>query len=176
ELPLGQVWGVGERTVSRLAEVGVHRLGDLDRVSRLGLRRWCGTTMAARLHRIREGTDDAVVRPVRDRRTLTASGSIAGYDRPDRTPEDLARECVRRVCHRADRAGLVGSSLILSPVPVEGRLPQRRGPLPSPTADEDEWWSVAAQLLAQEPLPPLTDLSVTLSGLLPAVRVQPTLF
>lgn len=176
-LPIAEVWGVGGKTVQRLRDLGVQRLVDIDRLSEDRLLAACGTTMARRLLGIRAGTDDAEVRPVEVRTTLTSEGSIAGWARPDWTPLELTESCIRRLCKRADRAGLVGAgiSVVLTPGTDEAPIVLRRR-VPDPTSGADEWLTVARELLAERRTPPLTTIRVTLTGLQPAASIEPTLF
>ncbi|MBU2667870.1 hypothetical protein KOI35_30595 [Actinoplanes bogorensis] len=176
-LPIADVWGVGARTAERLHGVEITRLGQIDAIPFDTLRRLCGTTMARRLRAIRDATDDAVVRPVEQRTTLSSEGSIKGYARPDHTPAELAERCVERVCHRASRAGLVATRLTVTLHPSEGgadRVLRRTGP--TATADPAVWLRVALDLLDSEWLPPLAGLRITLTGLTTHDRIQETLF
>jgi len=176
-LPITEVWGIGATTLQRLTRIGVLRLGDVDGIPRNELQHVCGTAMARRLWRIREGTDDALVRPVEARTALTAEGSTAGFARPDKTPAELVRACVDRLCHRADRAGLAGTgiTLTLRPEPAGKAIVLKRT-LAAATTGRDTWLAVAEDLLAGERVPRLAGLRVTLTGLLPLDRVHDTLF
>ena len=176
-LPIDQVWGIGATTLQRLARLGVTRLAHIDGVPRNELQYVCGTAMARRLWRIREGTDDAIVRPVEQRSSLAAEGSTAGYARPDRTPTELARACVDRLCHRADRAGLAGTGITLTLRPeAGGKAVVLKRTLVAATAERDVWLAAAADLLDAEIVPRLAGVRVTLTGLLPRDRVLDTLF
>lgn len=176
-LPMADVWGVGGRTLQRLSSLGVTRIADLDRVARSSVQQICGTTMARRLWRIREGTDDAQVRPVRLRSSFSSDGATAGYARPDRTPQELLEISVRRVCHRAERAGLAGSKLAITLQVETGRPPASlRCTVPEATAEPDAWLPPARAVLADGTLPALTGLGVTLSALVPVEQVQAALF
>ncbi|MBL7253478.1 DinB/UmuC family translesion DNA polymerase [Paractinoplanes lichenicola] len=177
-LPLRDVWGVGARTVERLESLGITGLDGLDAIPYETLRRLCGTAMARRLRAIREGSDDAVVRPVERRSTLSSEGSIQGYARPDWTPAELVEMCVERVCRRAERAGLLASGLTLTarPSSLESPVCVLRGGRPTATASPQVWSGVALSLLAGAEVPPLAGLRVTLTALVQADRVQDTLF
>ena len=176
-LPIDDVWGIGATTLQRLGRIGVFRLGDVDGIPHNELQHVCGTAMARRLWRMRDGTDDAVVRPVEQRSSLTAEGSTAGYARPDKTPAELAAACVERLCHRAERAGLAGTgiTLILRPE-TGGKAIVLKRTLVAATTGRDTWVEVAGDLLAGEAVPRLAGLRVTLTGLLPLDRVLHTLF
>lgn len=176
-LPLDEVWGIGATTLARLNRIGVARLGDVDGIPQNELQHVCGTAMARRLWRIREGTDDAIVRPVEARTALTAEASTSGYARPDKTPTELVQACVDRLCKRAERAGLAGTGITLSLRPEPGGkaiVLKRR--LVAATTGRDTWLAVAEDLLAGERVPSLTGLRVSLTGLLPLDRVLHTLF
>ncbi|MCO8273676.1 hypothetical protein M1L60_24065 [Actinoplanes sp. TRM 88003] len=176
-LPLRDVWGVGARTVERLESLGITGLSGLDDIPYDTLRRLCGTAMARRLRAIREGSDDAVVRPVEHRSTLSSEGSTKGYERPDWTPAELAAMCVERVCRRAERAGLLASGLTLTTRPDdEGPARVLKGKQPVPTASPQVWSAVVRSLLARADPSPLAGLRVTLTALVPVDRVQNTLF
>lgn len=172
-----RIWGVGPRTLARLADLGVATLADLDAVPREELQQTCGAAMARRLRQIREGTDDAVVRPVTRRTSFTATGATSGYARADRTPLELLQTCVGRVCHRAERSGLAGSSISLTLTPASGeRTRVLRTSRVEATAQNEDWQLLARGLLERAPLPRLTGLGVTLERLVPADQVQGALF
>jgi DNA polymerase-4 len=177
ELPITEVWGIGATTLQRLTRIGVLKLGDVDGIPPNELQHVCGTAMARRLWRIREGTDDAVVRPVEQRSSLTAEGATAGFARPNRTPAELAEACIDRLCKRAERAGLAGTgiTLTLRPEPAGKAIVHKRN-LVAATTERDTWLSIARDLLAAEPIQRVSGLRVTLTGLLPLDRVQHTLF
>lgn len=176
-LPVADIWGVGGRTAQRLTSLGVTRIADLDRVARTSLQQICGTTMARRLWRIREGTDDAEVRPVRLRSSFSSDGATAGYARPDRSPLELLETCVARVCHRAARVGLAGSKLAITLHPDGSRpLAALKCSVPEATADPTAWLLAAGAVLAAATVPDLIGLGVTLSGLVPVEQVQAALF
>lgn len=176
-LPLTEVWGVGGATRARLATIGVTTLAHLDGVDPDVLRQVAGTTMSRRLTGIRLGTDDAVVRPLESRTSITAEGSVRGYDRPDRSPSEIADDCIERVCRRAARAGLVAAGLTLVLVEEAGGAPRTRSrATASPTDDAAEWMRVGHELLAEARVPQLASLRATLTGLRHRDTVPATLF
>ncbi len=177
ELPISKVWSIGQKTAERLFNLDVHQLSDLDRIPRLHLQQVCGTQMARRLQQIRSGTDDAIVRPVEHRESLSSETSTVGYGRPDHRPDQLLDVCLERVLHRAEKAGLVGSGLTLTLQPAAPEPPLRRKQSGlTATTERLPWQRAATTLLQSEPLPPLAGLRVTLTGLTRADQVQETLF
>ena len=176
-LPMTEVWGIGPTTLHKLSTLGVAKLGDLDRIPADQLMRVCGTTMARKLSRIRSGTDDAVVHSVERRTALTAEGSIAGFERPDKTPTELMEACLERLCRRAARAGLAGTGITLALRPESGDAPivLKQNRLVA-TAEPETWLPIARELLGREWVPRLDGMRVSLTGLIPLERVQQTLF
>lgn len=146
ELPIGDVWGVGRRTRERLADLGVHRLDDVDAIDRDELARACGTGMARRLWAIRAGADDATVRPVDERATLSAELAATGYNRRDWRTEEMLERCIARVCRRASRAGLVANGLTIALRQGDKVVTLKTG-LPDATADPTAWLEAAHPLL-----------------------------
>ncbi|NQX30015.1 DNA polymerase IV [Microbacteriaceae bacterium VKM Ac-2854] len=176
-LTLDDVWGVGPATRARLTTLGVVRLGDLDRISTAELQRACGVTMANLLQRIRAGTDDAVMRPVAHRSTLSSEASTSGYARADHSPAEMASICLKRVCRRAERAGLVATGLTLQLRPEsEGAMLTLKGRGIEVTADPASWEAIALDLLARASPPSLSGLRVTLTGLVARESAPQTLF
>nr|WP_296775710.1 DNA polymerase IV [Rhodococcus sp. (in: high G+C Gram-positive bacteria)] len=174
--PLDKLWGVGGRTLERLHILGVHRLADVDAIDRSQLVSVCGATMARRLWSIREGTDDATLRPVEERKTLSAELATSGYKRDDWTPGQMLALCVERVCLRAQRAGLLagGVTVMLRPSDGGSAITFKHAE-PDPTSDSGSWLR-ACHRLAPRPVPPLAGLRVTLTGLQPADHSVATLF
>lgn len=72
-LTIDELWGVGPTTASRLADAGVTRVAELRGFDEARLRTVVGTAMARRLLSIRDATDDATVRQLGPRRTVSAS-------------------------------------------------------------------------------------------------------
>ena len=176
-LPVDDVWGLGAKTVERLRLIGAVRLGDIDGIAHDELQRVCGTTMARRLRRIRDATDDAVLHPVEGRTSLSSEGTISGYNRRDWTPVELMEAGIARVCRRADRAGLAATGITVTLRPES----------PSPavvlkhratdaTADPSYWVETMRGELAITPLSRLVGVRATLTGLLAPEQVQQTLF
>ncbi|ACZ21144.1 nucleotidyltransferase/DNA polymerase involved in DNA repair [Sanguibacter keddieii DSM 10542] len=175
-LPLGEVWGVGAATRDRLANLGVQRLGDLDDVPRALLQQACGTAMARRLWRIRDGTDDATVRTVEARSVISAEGATSGYGRADLSTADLVASCAVRACRRAARAGLVAAGLVLT-LRAEGGSPVVvKRSLAEATSSPEDVLPVARDLVATALADEVATVRVSLTGLLPAGLVQQTLF
>lgn len=176
-LPITDVWGLGAKTVERLRLIGVARMGDIDRVPRDELQRVCGTTMARRLWRIRDATDDAVLHPVASRTTLTSEGTISGFNRRDWAPVELMEACIERVCRRAERAGLAATGIAVT-LRAEASAPDLvlKHRVADATADSSIWTGAMREPLASTSGSRLIGLRATLTGLVPVDRIEQTLF
>lgn len=173
ELPIGDVWGIGGTSRQRLEQLGVETLADLDNVPPDRLRRVCGTGMARRLASIRTGTDDAVVRGMNEREALSSEVAASGYERRDWTVDEMLTTCTERVCRRATNAGLAATGLKLTFLQDDGApIVLKRGGIPA-TADPAVWHAVGQELRGRDPLPPLSGVRVTLTGMLPVEWATP---
>lgn len=176
-LPLADVWGIGGTTLERLRLIGAATLNDLDGISPDELQRVCGPHMARRLRRIREGTDDAVLKTVEGRTSLSSEGTISGYNRRDHTAAELLHACITRVCRRAERAGLAATGLTVTlRRGSEGGAQALKHRMPVATSDARAWLAAMAGPLENIPSGGLIGLRATLTGLVPPDRVQQTLF
>lgn len=176
-LPLTDVWGVGAKTLERLRLSGYATVGELATAPPDELRRICGLAMARRLTAIREGTNDAVVRGLERRSSLSSEGTIAGYGRPDLLAAELLQQCLSRVCHRAARAGMAAATLSLSVRIADARpLPPAKVTVTVPGNDSEFWLPEASALLGRHRDAAVTGMKVTLSGLTPVVDVLTPLF
>lgn len=75
-LPVARLWGVGPKSKTRLAKLGIHTCGDLQRASKLDLARKLGAR-GAELHDLAHGIDDRVVRTSRIRKSLSSEHTFA---------------------------------------------------------------------------------------------------
>jgi DNA polymerase IV len=176
-LPVEDVWGIGARTLERLRHLGVRHLGELAAVSDGDLRSTCGTAVFRRLRAIQAGNDDAVVRSLEDRTSVSSETSTKGFQRADRTPDELVAVCVQRLCHRLRTAGQRARVLTLALQPEQpGPALVRRRAVLDATADPEFWLAVARELLHESAPPPLSGARATATDLTGAREAQATLF
>ncbi len=88
-LPVGRLWGVGPQTARKLAERGVHTVGDLRGVDASLLHSWFGPAAGAQLWRMARGLDDSPVHSVRDAKSISQEVT---YPEDLYGEEDIARE------------------------------------------------------------------------------------
>ena len=113
QLPVGALWGVGERTEETLERLGLRTVADLAHVPVETLRAALGDATGTHLHHLAWGRDERpVVRAQREK--SIGSDETFGQDVDD--PVVIHRELLRlsdRVAARVRAAGLVGRTVTL---------------------------------------------------------------
>lgn len=110
-LPVGALWGVGEKTAEVLGRLGLQTVGDLAHVPVETLRRALGPAAGTHLHAIAWGRDSRPVIPVEPDRSTGAEETFA---RDVDDPEVIRRELLRlsqRTAERLRHAGNVGRTV-----------------------------------------------------------------
>jgi len=135
ELTIADTWGAGPRTVDRLAEAGVGAIRELNGWDEARLAGIVGVAQARRLLAIRDGVDDATVRLLGPRRSVSASRTLA----PASSHPAVVRRHLDLVTDVAlDRLGAVQGMthrIELGVRWVDGELASGRVGLPSATDD-----------------------------------------
>ena len=112
-LPVGALWGVGEKTAEVLSRLGLHTVGDLARTPTSTLQRALGPAVGGHLAALAWGRDDRVVVPAEPDRSIGAEETFAS-DVDD--PVVVARELLRlseRTAARLRASGQVGRTVQL---------------------------------------------------------------
>ncbi len=110
-LPVGALWGVGERTEQVLTRLGLRTVGDLADTPLSTLQRALGPAVGAQLHALAWGRDDRRVVVEEPDRSVGAEHT---FDRDVDDPLVVRRELLRlaeRVGERMRRAGLQGRTV-----------------------------------------------------------------
>ena len=97
QLPVGALWGVGERTEEELLRLGLHTVADIAHTPVETLRRALGET-GAQLHELSWARDPRSVTPIRREKSVGADQTFS-YDIDD--PEEIHR----RLLQLADKTG-----------------------------------------------------------------------
>lgn len=112
QLPVGALWGVGERTEEQLHRLGLRTVADIAHTPASTLRRALGE-VGAHLHRLAWGIDERRVTPVRRERSV-GSDQTFGYDLDD--PQQIHRRLLllaERTAARARSQGVMGRTVTL---------------------------------------------------------------
>ena len=111
QLPVGALWGVGERTEEALQRLGLHTVADIAHTPVDTLRRALGDNAGPALHALAWGRDTRSVVPTRRERSIGADETFS-FDVDD--PAYIHRQLLKlsdRTAARVRAAGLVGRTI-----------------------------------------------------------------
>jgi DNA polymerase IV len=111
QLPVGALWGVGDRTEEALQRLGLHTVADIAHTSVDTLRRALGDNAGPALHALAWGRDTRSVVPTRRERSIGADETFS-FDEDD--PAYIHRELLKlsdRTAARVRAAGMVGRTI-----------------------------------------------------------------
>jgi DNA polymerase-4 len=177
-LPVGALWGVGERAATTLHRLGLRTVGDLARAPLGMLRQALGEAQAAHLHELAWGRDPRRVTPNRVEKSI---GAEVTFETDVGDPRALHRTLLglaEKVGARLRRAGQVGRTITVKVRYADFRTVNRSRTLPEPTDVAREVYGVARALFdALGPTDRIRLLGVRVEGLRPAEGTprQPTL-
>jgi len=111
QLPVGALWGVGDRTEETLQRLGLHTVGDIAHTPVDTLRRALGDNAGPALHALAWGRDSRSVVPIHRERSIGADETFS-FDVDD--PAYIHRQLLKlsdRTAARVRAAGLVGRTI-----------------------------------------------------------------
>jgi DNA polymerase-4 len=179
-LPVQALWGVGPATLRRLADLGVHTVGDLAALDSVTLVRSLGEANGHHLHRLAHAIDDRPVEPDRELKSIGHEETFA-HDR--HSWDELDPEITRLSDGVAGRLRAHGSGA--RTVTVKVRFSSfdtvtRSNTLPSAVDTAAEIVRVARLLLREvDPTPGVRLLGVSVSQFAPVaeqLRLDDVLF
>ena len=132
-LPVGALWGVGEKTAQSLERLGLRTVGDLAQAPPETLRRSLGNAAGSHLYDLAWGRDPRAVQPYEPEKSIGAEETF-GTDVAD--PEVVRAELLRlseRVAARLRRQALVGRTVALKLRYADFTTISRSRTLTSPT-------------------------------------------
>lgn len=146
QLPVGALWGVGEKTEEALTRLGLRTVADIAHTPRPTLQRALGDVAGAHLHDLSWGRDPRRVEPVREEKSVGADETFP-YDVDD--PAYIQRELLRlsdRVAGRMRAAGLSGRTVTLKVRFADFTTITRARTLPDPTDVSRQIYATALEL------------------------------
>lgn len=175
-LPSRALWGVGPKTAEKLAELGIHTIGDIARStpglleSRFGKN---GRDLVVRAH----GIDAREVETERETKSISQETTFAVDVRDDTHLRRTLHEQAEEVSRRLRRERLTGVTIKLKLRWSDFTTLTRQTTLDHPTDRADEIARIAEHLLAEHHPPgrAVRLIGVAVSGLGPCVR-QMTIF
>jgi len=148
-LPVSKIWGVGKVTEKRMHDLGLHTIGDIQRMPVEELRGLTGNA-AEHLHALALGEDDRAVETEDETKSISSEHTF-DVDTADR---DQIKKCLLEQCEevgsRLRREKVAARTVQLKLRYADFTTLTRRRTLPQPTQDEMMIYEVAGQLLAAE--------------------------
>jgi DNA polymerase-4 len=111
QLPVGALWGVGDRTEEALLRLGLRTVADIAHTPVATLRRALGDAAGSHLHDLAWGRDPRGVEPVRRERSI---GSDETFEHDVDDPAHIRRQLLKlsdRTAARVRAAGLMGRTV-----------------------------------------------------------------
>jgi DNA polymerase-4 len=113
QLPVGALWGVGDKTEEALVRLGLHTVADIAHTPLETLRRAFGDAMGPHLHDLAWGRDPRPVEPVRREKSI---GSDETFEHDVDDPRVIHRELLKlsdRTAARVRAAGMMGRTVTI---------------------------------------------------------------
>ena len=147
-LPVGALWGVGERTEKALAQWGIRTVAELADTDVPVLQAAVGKVTGAHLHDLAWGRDPRPVQPERSERSIGAETTFEHDLRDLDEVQDRVLELSDRCASRLRRQGLVARTVSVKVRTSDFRTVTRSRTLGSPTDVAREVFLVARELVA----------------------------
>jgi DNA polymerase-4 len=147
-LPSEMLWGVGPKTAARLADLGIHTIGDIARWPEDDLIRRFGEN-GRDLVRHARGIDERPIATERDIKSISQETTFARDVRDDVTLQRTLRELSAQVGRRLRKNELAGTTVKLKIRWPDFTTLTRQVTLPMPTDQDDEIASTALDLMAK---------------------------
>jgi len=176
-LPVGRIPGVGKVTETRLKEIGVQTVGDLQAFELAGLEGHFGR-YGARLYELARGIDHSPVIPDRPTKSISAEDTFE-RDIPLSETEDLIRRLCEKVWSASSKEVRVARTVVLKLKTSEFNILTRSHTPLLPPASCDELTSIALSLRERIDLGParlFRLVGVGLSNFREIEGVSPALF
>ncbi|HJS19657.1 MAG TPA: DNA polymerase IV [Anaerolineales bacterium] len=170
-LPADMLWGVGPKTSARLADLGIHTIGDIARWPESELSRLFGEN-GRDLARHAKGLDDRPIVTERETKSISQEVTFSKDVRDDRVLEETLREQSVEVARQLRKNNLVGKTIKLKLRWPDFTTLTRQTTLNDPTDSDELITRTALQLMkaVRKTGQAVRLLGVGVSGLGPPVR------
>jgi DNA polymerase-4 len=165
-LPADMLWGVGPKTAARLAELGIHTIGDIARWPEADLIRRFGEH-GRDLARHARGQDDRPIVTEHEIKSISQETTFSVDVRDDKVIEKTLRELSEQVGRRLRKNDLAGTTVKLKIRWPDFTTLTRQTTLAQPTDNDDEIFGTALTLLkkVRRPRQAVRLIGVGVSGL-----------
>jgi DNA polymerase IV len=147
-LPVGALWGVGERTEASLARWGIRTVAELADSDVGTVQRAVGKVAGAHLHDLAWGRDPRPVQPGRTEKSVGAEETFGADEHDLGVVQAKALELADRCAHRLRKRGLVGRTVSVKVRTSDFRTLTRSRSLTAPTDVGREIYLTSRDLLA----------------------------
>jgi len=147
-LPASALWGVGPKTEEKLAELGLHTIGDIARRPADDLRRRFGRHGEA-LSRHARGLDERDLTTDREAKSVSKETTFARDVTDGETLKQTLRDQIRAVCQQLRKEGVCGTAVKLKIRWPDFVTVTRQLSVASATAEETVLWPLALRLFEQ---------------------------
>jgi DNA polymerase IV len=147
-LPVGALWGVGEKTEQSLAKWGILTVKQLAETDPMVLRQAIGNAAAAHLHDLAWGRDPRPVEPTRTERSIGAETTFAQDVFDLSVVESRLLDLADRCADRLRRHGVLARTISVKVRSSDFRTLNRSRSLVSPTDSVREIYAVARELVS----------------------------
>lgn len=164
-LPISALWGVGAKTASWLARLGLRTVADIAHIDRRRLESAVGKASAAHLHALANGVDERVVENTRIEKSV---GAEITFDTDISDVDQLRKTVLRlsqKVAARARKAAVAGRTVNVKIRFGDFSTLSRSKTLVEPTDTAQELYAVASELVGANATAPIRLLGVRLEGL-----------
>lgn len=170
-LPADMLWGVGPKTSLRLAELGIHTIGDIAKWPEAEMIRLFGEN-GRDLARHAKGLDDRPIVTERETKSISQETTFSVDVRADKALEKTLREQSAEVARQLRRENLAGRTVKLKLRWPDFTTLTRQTTLSNPTDMEDEIAKTALALMksVRKPNQAVRLIGVGVSGLGAPVR------
>src|SRR5690606_3724394 len=152
-LPVGALWGVGEKTRERLHRYGIDTVAALAAQPVRTLHRILGVAAGQRLHELANGLDPRAVEPERAEKSVGTETTFASDVTDRATLEAVLLDQAHRTAARLRAAGQVGRTVAIKVRSADFRTITRSRAVEATDVAHDVF-TVARTLLDAVPLPP----------------------
>ncbi len=170
-LPADMLWGVGPKTSRRLAELGIHTIGDIAKWPENELVRLFGEN-GRDLARHSKGQDERSIVTERETKSISQEETFARDIRDDKSLEKTLKEQSAEVSRQLRKNNLAGTTIKLKIRWPDFTTLTRQTTLPAPTDREDEIGKAAIHLMraVRKSGQAVRLIGVGISGLGPPIR------
>jgi DNA polymerase-4 len=145
-LPIRKVPGVGEKTVGRLEEIGIHMLGDVQKIEENLLLERTGK-FGRRLLDLSKGIDESPVSPYSEPKSISSEETLAKDTDDTNVLKRVLLMQTELVGRRARAKGLMGTTVTLKLKRTDFRQMTRSVTIEEPTSSSNEIYEHIVKLL-----------------------------